>query len=212
MITARKTASATIETLANCRNQDSFESIWKCAEKLGQTIQEIIQGTRFLFKEARVPRRKKCHIVGESTTDVPLNLTVKVYHRISTYYSSLDKVIVEMQSRFAGNDQEILCALGHVILHLDASYEVVSSHCGVDLDILKAEKQIYTKFVTDHTHQSEAHATASGIVESLYKNDLHGVLPVFNRVAGILAAIPVTSCSAELSFSSLRTSFRDRIS
>ena len=85
-------------------------------------------------------------LVGESTTEVPLNLTVKVYHRISTYYSSLDKVIVEMQSRFAGNDQEILCALGHVILHLDASdehYQVVSSHYGVDLDILKAEKNLH---------------------------------------------------------------------
>ena len=79
-------------------------------------------------------------------------------------------------------------------------------HCdyGVDLDLLKSEKAIYTKFVTDQSHLSGSQATAAGVVETVYKNDLHGVLPVFNKIAGILATIPATSCSAERSFSGLR--------
>ena len=65
---------------------------------------------------------------------------------------------------------------------------------------------VYTKCVTDHTHLSGSQATAVGVVETVYKNDLHGVglLPVFNKIAGIFATIPATSCSAERSFSGLR--------
>ena len=96
-----------------------------------------------------------------------------------------------------------LAMLFSILMH-QMSTTRLFHHITVLIWIFWRQKKIYTKFVTDHTHQSEARATASGIVESLYKNDLHGVLPVFNRVAGILAAIPVTSCSAERSFSGLR--------
>ena len=43
LITARRTDTATKETLTNCRDEENFESVWKCAEKLGETIKEIIQ-------------------------------------------------------------------------------------------------------------------------------------------------------------------------
>ena len=61
-------------------------------------------------------------------------------------------------------------------------YQLVASHYGIDRDLLKAEKAIYTKFVTDHTHPSGSQATAAGVVETVYKNDLHGVLPVFKKI------------------------------
>ena len=32
-------------------------------------------------------------------------------HRINIYYASIDKVLYELELRFGGNDQEILCAL-----------------------------------------------------------------------------------------------------
>ena len=111
-----------------------------------------------------------------------------------------------MKSRFAGNDQNILCALGNVVLNSNATdehYQLVASHYKLNSDLLKTEKEMYTKFVTDHTHISRD-ITASDIVESLYKNDLHNMLPIFNKVASVLASIPVTSCSAERSFSGLR--------
>ena len=55
-----------------------------------------------------------------------------------------------------------------------------------------------------YLHGSQANTV--GVVETVYKNDLHGVglLPVFNKIAGIFATIPATSCSAERSFSGLR--------
>ena len=44
----------------------------------------------------------------------------------------------------------------------------------------------------------------SSIVKFMFQNGLHEVLPVFYKVCSILTAIPVTSCSAERSFSDLR--------
>lgn len=49
----RTTTSATKWTFIDCRNELNFEGVWKCAKKLNKTIKEIIQGTRFSFKELR---------------------------------------------------------------------------------------------------------------------------------------------------------------
>ena len=213
VITARKTATATKDTLHHCRNEEHFESAWNYTDKLAQNVKEVIQGTRFSFKEARVGRKKQVSrrrqaLIGEEpATDVQLDQTAKDCHRISTYYLGLDKVIGEMDSRFSGNDQDILCALGSCILNSDASdehCEKVASQYGVDHNLLKAEKAIYSKFLTDHTPIKGSQATAADVVSTLYNNDLHVVLPVFNQVANILATTPATSCSAERSFSALR--------
>ena len=58
VITAKKTADATIETLSKCRNEESFQMVWFRAQILSQTIKKAIDGTKFSFKDARVPRSK----------------------------------------------------------------------------------------------------------------------------------------------------------
>ena len=40
--------------------------------------------------------------------------TPESHHRVNTYYASIDKVLFELELRFRGNDQEILCALGDI--------------------------------------------------------------------------------------------------
>ena len=80
-----------------------------------------IDGTKFELKNARVPRVKKPSsrlqlLAGEQTTDINENPPCQ-YHRVNTYYRSLDKVITEMSARFGGNDQGILCALGDTVLN-----------------------------------------------------------------------------------------------
>ena len=39
---------------------------------------------------------------------------VQANHRINVYYASIDKVLSELELRFSGNDQEILCAFGNI--------------------------------------------------------------------------------------------------
>jgi hypothetical protein len=73
-------------------------------------------------------------MVGETEdSDAPANLTDKEYYRVSAYYPSLDKVLAEMKSRFDSNDQNILCALGDVVLNLKPAsdienVQIVSEH------------------------------------------------------------------------------------
>ena len=40
-----------------------------------------------------------------------VSFVAQANHRINIYYASIDKVLYELELRFSGNDQEILCAL-----------------------------------------------------------------------------------------------------
>lgn len=119
-------------------------------------MKKIIDNTRFTFKEARLPRKRQVSrrlqaLSGEATdTNAPINITdnVKDHHRVSTYYLGLDKVLSEMKSRFDGNDQDVLCGLGDIVLNTkpsDESYELIASHYGDDKYLLQAEKNIFMK-------------------------------------------------------------------
>ena len=44
----------------------------------------------------------------------PLVPRVEEHHRVNTFFTSLDKVLAEIENQFSGNDQDVLCALGDV--------------------------------------------------------------------------------------------------
>ena len=91
----RSTAAATTETLYACRKDEHFDSIWKLAERSADEVSLLLKDTLFEFKEATVPKRV-------DSTDV------KGYHRVSSFFTSLDKVVAELNSRFSGNYQDVL--------------------------------------------------------------------------------------------------------
>ena len=105
------------------------------------------------------------------------------------------KILCSRQ-RFASNDQDVLCALATVVLGSDATQsqcDLISDRYCVDADILRAERNI---FYCSHSQMSYVSEVVGAISED--------VLPVFAKVAKLLASIPATSCSAERSFSGLR--------
>jgi len=212
VVTAKKTADATIQTLSECRNDKSFETAWETAQNFSDLIKQNITDARFAFKDAMLPRRRQVSrrlqaLVGEFDTsedDHAQPQTAKDHYRIATYFAGIDKVLAEMKSRFDGNDQDLLCSLGNVVLNPNApeeDCERVASHYRVDSALLNAEKTIFMKFVVDSGFEMKS---AASIAQKMYENDLHEVLPVYYKVVSILATIPATSCSAERSFSSLR--------
>ena len=131
-------------------------------------------------------------------------LTPESHHRINTYYASIDKVLSELELRFSGNDQEILCALGN-ICHSKTpdkeSFSRVAKFYKIDGEILEAEQKMYLSF---RRVCGLGYMTVSEMMETMYENDLFDMFPEFSNVVRILAAIPATSCSAERSFSALR--------
>ena len=64
----------------------------------------------------------------------------------------IDKVVTEMRSRFTGNDQNVLCALGSIISDStpsDETIQTVTSFYGIDDDLLKSQKDIFTNFSSE---------------------------------------------------------------
>ena len=82
-----------------------------------------ISDSEFSFRDAHVLRRQPSTrsqaLVGETVQNVnaaPPPSKPEDYHRVNTFYTSLDKVLAEIETRFSGNDQDVLCALGDITL------------------------------------------------------------------------------------------------
>ena len=58
---------------------------------------------------------------------------------MNVYFSSLDFVINELESRFSGNGQDVLCVLSEVAMKdipSSNSFGNVAEHYDIDMDIL----------------------------------------------------------------------------
>ena len=145
VVTARCNANLTLETLRSCRNEESFKFVWKLCECVCNKVRSWINDTDFSFRDARVPRRQTSTrlqaLVGENPSH---NAQSKPedFRRVNTYFTSLDKVLAEIEARFGGNDQEVLCALGDITLSDSPairSFNLVSSYYSLDRDLLQAD-------------------------------------------------------------------------
>ena len=76
----------------------------------------------FSFRDAPVPLGKpSTHLqalVGENQNGnaAPPLSKPEDYHHVNTFFTSLEKILAEIENQFSGNDQDILCALGDIIL------------------------------------------------------------------------------------------------
>ena len=146
--------------------------------------------------------------------------TTTANYWVNTYHASLDKAILEISARFEKNDQAVVCALAYVQycavqmmqmcssmctsrLPKDESFLKFSNFCGLDKEMLRAEKKIHVNYRIEE-EDNAGNTIASSLAKNLCLNGLHAVLPEFYRAFSTLATIPATSCSTELSFSGLR--------
>ena len=75
------------------------------------------------------------------------------HFRVTVYYTSIDKVVSELQSRFEDNDQEVLCALGEIAFSCSPSHnniQTVSNFDGVDSEMLSSEKSNFENYDCDY--------------------------------------------------------------
>jgi hypothetical protein len=78
---------------------------------MADEIKELIEGTYFNFKDAKVPRlrqpsRRLQALVGEMPE------VNAVEYRAA---EDLDKIVAEMKHRFEGNNQEVMLALADIV-------------------------------------------------------------------------------------------------
>ena len=130
---------------------------------IAQKIKIGIKGTQFTFRDAKVPRTRLSRRLQSLTGETPAGAndssqqTVKDHFRITVYYTSIDKVASELQSRFEGNDQEVLCALGEIVFRRSPSIDniqTVSNFYGVDRKCYQVRGQSL-KTTTVGTHARE---------------------------------------------------------
>ena len=209
VVTARRNANLTLETLRSCRNEESFKSVWKLCECVCNKVRSWINDTDFSFRDARVPRRQtstRLQALVEENPSHNAQSKPEDFHRVNTYFTSLDKVLAEIEARFGGNDQDVLCALNDITLSDSPairSFNLVSSYYSLDRDLLQADQRLFCQFKKAHL-EPQSLKTAADVIETLHANRLFEMVPEFSKVVSILAVIPATSCSAERSFSELR--------
>jgi len=203
--TARRNADLTIKTLRKCRDNIHFENLWDLAIKISGRVKKWIEDTRFSFKEAtpqrvKKPSRRLQALVGERPAE-QLAMTAKNHYRVNVYYTGLDKVLAKLASRFTGNDQDVLCSLGDLVINdqpREESFDLLANYYQLDKELLIAEREIFVNFKSGR--DDIRCSTATDVLSTLYDHDL----PEFAQVVKLLCVIPATSCSAERSFSALR--------
>ena len=97
--TARRTGGSTIQTLLDCRNEESFDELWERTHIFRNKIRQAIVDSRFSSKEGptataknKPPKRIQA-LVGETGCgDQQSSHTEQDYYRVSAYFSSFDMV------------------------------------------------------------------------------------------------------------------------
>ena len=159
--TVKVNADLTVKTLEGCRNDESFNLIWlKTSEKCAQVkelIEEEVDDDYIEFEEAKLPNckpsRRRQNLLGESSDGNYEFSDIKTYHRITNFFPALDKVIFELRSRFAENENVVLCSLEEIICESnpeDKHFECVSEFYSLDIDLLKAQHQLLKHFKSQY--------------------------------------------------------------
>lgn len=124
------------------------------------------------------------------------------------YYNGLDRVVNEIDERFNCSTSAVLVGLSDVVGSenpKETSFDIVANFYDLDEEDLKLEKSLYQNIETaTNTDIGSRSTTPCQIAWKMQSNGLHESLPQFWKVVHVLASIPVTSCSAERSFSCLR--------
>ncbi|XP_071748597.1 zinc finger MYM-type protein 1-like [Lepeophtheirus salmonis] len=95
---ARKHVNLVIRILEDLKNEKIFESIWKLAELKSSEMKSVFDQEDSIdleFKEAKIPRRIKWKRTTES------------YFRETHFDVAINKIVLELESRFATDDTNI---------------------------------------------------------------------------------------------------------
>ena len=136
---ARKNVQLVIDTLKTLRCEDGFDSLWCVSQIRADEVRDLIveNAIEIDFRDIKLPRASKW------TGDL------KSFYRANKYYLSIDKILIELETRFGSKDQDILFFLSAVTYDENVSDETIKSvaeYYGIDKDILKSQLEIYIHF------------------------------------------------------------------
>ena len=158
------------------------------------------------FKEVKLPRQrpsKRRLDICEFTDDNHQFTEVEKFHRVTHYCPALDKIILELKTRFAENDNKVLSSLGKILTIAkpdDESFKVVSEFYSLDEDSLRSNLKILAQVENQHF---SSNCSIPSIFKNLMTSKAQMMMPEISKALKIYSVIPATSCSVERSFSCL---------
>ena len=164
--------------------------------------------------KAGVLLKKRFHVfntklqgtTGEVATPQPDFENVESFYEDKYFRPALEAVTNEMKSRFPPESQKTLIALSDVINSESPSEDNISEaarFCQVDKDLILPERNILKNMKFEENPLNNS-CQLSDFFAVFEKQDLFQLLPNFGSVLRNLGVKPVTSCTAERSFSSMR--------
>ena len=82
VVTAKKSVEGVIKTLSGCHTQENFDLLWSRAVIMADEIKELIDGTDFNFKDAKVPRLQQPSRRLQCRSGVPNSRRSLLYHML----------------------------------------------------------------------------------------------------------------------------------
>ncbi|XP_071746604.1 zinc finger MYM-type protein 1-like isoform X2 [Lepeophtheirus salmonis] len=137
---ARKHVNLVIRTLEDLKNEKIFESIWKLAELKSSEMKSVFDQEDSIdleFKEAKIPRRIKWKGTTES------------YFRETHFDVAINKIVLELESRFATDDTNITMDLIAIVNDSEVEtcvIERVAKHYRLELEQLQSDHAIFQQF------------------------------------------------------------------
>ena len=77
---------------------------------------------------------------------------------------SLDKILAEMENRFSGNDQDVLCALDDITLSYSPtsnSSDLVAKYYDLGKELLQADQGLFSHFKKAHVKKNNKNSCRS---------------------------------------------------
>ena len=212
---ARESVKLLITTLEGLKNEERFNELWQLSQRKSAELKLFVEeddtlDIYFDFDEAKVPRRLKW-------TKSP-----KEYFRVTHFESSLDKIIADLNVRFMDKDKNIILDMVAIVNDAQVDGDVfsrVGEYYSIDADDLKSEHQMFQHFkVIKYFHHLSFSRTYNIIQENidttemvsaeiageLVSREAKKLMPNLFKVVKLLATMPISSCEAERSFSTLR--------
>ena len=142
-----RNADMTIQTVRQSRSEESFNSLWQIVSVMGLKIKRWLTSSQFELREAwalwETPSRSLQDLVGDHVQR-QTQQTSELYHRMNTYYASIDLVLSELELRFSRNN---LCfgSICHSETPDKESFCDNFKSYKIGGEILEAEKKMYAR-------------------------------------------------------------------
>ena len=205
---AEKVISAIRQSISDARTDARFSILWQTIVASAHLNESI--------DEPRLPRQRKVpRTLDDNARSAVIPQTAKDEHR-QLYFSLLDSVLVGLTDRFEPDETAIhFRKIESFILGREIKPDYISQHYVDDLDCVRL--QLHRDMLLDRARSQDRELDDFESVVDYLKEEkaFSSIIREIKKLLTIVLTSPVSSCTAERSFSGLRrlkTYLRSRMS